>query len=432
VRAASAAGSPPDHGSDHGSNPGRAARIPVRPHLALLTGWTVVWFFVVEPTGGVSWHYLRQGEQLLFAPGPGGGLSLYADHPELQIGPVSLLAARVFAPFPEHAGQVLAEATMSGLGLVMLVLVGRTAAAYHRGTGTNHRRLQQRTLVAGLAFIPMWSEVSVRFGHLDDVLALFFTTLAVHALARGKAVAVGVFLALAVDSKPWAAGFLPLVLALPRPALKRALLCFGGLVAVAWLPFYLGDLHSFAAAKFTIPNQPASSLRWLGVSDPATPWWDRPAQFAVGLGLGSVAVWRGRWPAVVLLGANARILLDPSVYTYYTASILLGTLLWDAVGQRRLVPWWSWTALGSLYGGTLLIHSDSARGLVRLAFVVVSSGYVLLVPVRRPRHRQAGRTPGPRTPGPRTPGGTGRRGRPRGHRQGAAPTARRALPAAAP
>lgn len=388
--------------TDYGADTGRISRLPVRRHHALLVAWTVLWFLIVEPSGGVSWHYLRQGEELLFASSSeGGGLSLYAHHPELQIGPVSLAAARLFAPFSDRTGQILAEATMSALGLVMLVLVGRTAAWYYRGTGTNHRRLQQRILIAGLAFIPMWVEVSVRFGHLDDVLALFFTTLAVSALVRNRPAAVGIFLALAIDSKPWAVSFVPLVFALPRPVWVRTFAWLTGLVAIAWLPFYLGNLGSLAAAKFTIPNQPASSLRWLGVSDPATPWWDRPAQFAVGLGLGTLAVRRGRWPAVVLLGANARILLDPSVYTYYTASILLGTLLWDAIGQRRLVPWWSWIALASLYGGTLLIPSDSVRGLVRLAFVVVSTAYVLLWPTtpRRGRGSRRGRAavPGQRS-----------------------------------
>ncbi|MFD0259240.1 hypothetical protein ACFXKJ_19920 [Kitasatospora indigofera] len=376
---------------DYEAATGRIAGLPVRRHHVLLVAWTVLWFLMVEPSGGVSWHYLRQGEQLLFDQQPGGGLSLYAHHPELQIGPVSLAAARLFAPFPDHVGQVLAEATMSALGLLMLVVVGRTAAWYYLGTGTNHRRLQQRLLVAGLAFIPMWVEVSVRFAHLDDVLALFFTTLAAYALSRGRATAVGVYLALAVDSKPWALSFVPLILALPRPQWRRAVLWLGALVAVAWLPFYLGTSGSFAAARFTIPNQAASSLRWLGVSDPATPWWDRPAQAALGLGLGTAAVLRGRWPAVVLVGANARILFDPSVYTYYTASILLGTLLWDAVGQKRLVPWWSWIALAALYGGTLVIPSDSACGLVRLAFVVVSTAYVLLRPAKRPRGRRGGR-----------------------------------------
>jgi hypothetical protein len=367
--------------SDYRADTGRIATwLPVRRHHALLVAWTALWFVLVAPSGGVSWHYLRQGEQLLFGGRPGGGLSLYATHPELQIGPVSLTAARIFQPFPPATGQFLAEATMSTLGLVMLILVGRAAALYYLGTGTNHRRLQQRILVAGLAFIPMWIEVSVRFAHLDDVLALFFATVAVHSLARGGTWMVAFWLAMSVDAKPTAVPFAVLLLALPSGKRRGPFLLFCAVVAGAWLPFYLGNLGSISAAKFAIPNQPASSLRWLGVQSAGTPPWDRPAQFALGGLLGTIAVWRGRWPAVILLGANARILLDPSVYTYYSASVLLGTLLWDSVGQRRLVPWWSWIALLSLYGGTLFIPDNPTRGLVRLGFVILSTAYVLLWP----------------------------------------------------
>lgn len=381
---------------------GRIGRYPVRWHHALLTLWTVVWFFVAERHGAVSWHYLKTGEELLFSQVPGGGLALYANHPELQIGPISFLVAGLFAPFPAAVGENLAEAFMSGLGLYMLVLIGRAAAEHNLGTGLNHRRLQQRVLVAGAAFIPMWVEVSVRFAHLDDVLALFFTTFAVRALVRGNAFAVGVFLALAVDSKPWAVGFLPLLLVLPRPAWLRSAAWVVGLVAAAWLPFYLTHMDTLAATRFTIPNQSASSLRWFGVDDPATPWWDRPAQMALGIGLGALAVLRHRWAAVVLLAADARIVLDPSVYTYYNASVLLGTLIWDSIGQRRLVPWVSWIALISLYGSALLVPSDSARGLIRLAFAVGSAAYVLWWPQRTPRGKRRGREAAgpPSVPGP--------------------------------
>ncbi|MGW5939746.1 hypothetical protein ACWIG3_25845 [Streptomyces celluloflavus] len=354
-------------------------------HLILLTAWTVLWFAVVEPHGGFSWHYLRTGGELIYQGTAGdgtGGLNLYAHHPELQMGPVSFLVAGLFNPFPEATGQFLAAALMSLLGLVIVVLAGRSAAHHFLGTGTNHQRLRQRVLIAGLAFIPMWIEVAVRFGHLDDVLALFFTALAVRSVTRGNALLTGACLALAMDSKPTALAFVPLLLALPKEKWLRAALWCVGLVAVAWLPFFIGDSRSFAAAQFAIPNHPASALRWLGVGDPETPGWDRPAQAALGLALGCVAVWRGRWAAVVLLGANARIVLDPSVYTYYTASVLLGTLLWDVIGQRRLVPWWSWLALLILYGSVFVVPDDAARGFIRLAFVAVSTAYVLLWPVR--------------------------------------------------
>lgn len=403
-------------------------RVTIRRHHVLLGLWALLWFAVVAPHGGVSWHFVRTGGQLLLGGTAGGGLALYANHPELQMGPVSFLTAALFAPFPPRAGELLAQGAMSALGLYMLVLVGRAAAEHQLGSGTNHRRLQQRVLIAGAAFIPMWTEVAVRFAHLDDVLALFFTTLAVRTLVQRRPVATAVMLALAIDSKPWALNFLPLLLALPAPTRRRALLSLLALVAVAWLPFSLGNLHSLAAARFTIPNQPASALRWLGVSSPTTPWWDRPAQILLGLALGSAAVLRGRWPAVVLVGADARILLDPSVYTYYTASILLGTLLWDVLGQRRLVPWWSWTALASLYGAALLVEAPATQGLLRLVFVVLSAGTVLLAPARRPRKAGAGGAAGPsgsprpagrehcvgeprtRTPYPRGPAQPQRRG----------------------
>ncbi|MBC2878526.1 MULTISPECIES: hypothetical protein [Streptomyces] len=370
----------------------RIPELSTRTHLLLLTAWAALWFVVVEPSGGFSWHYLRTGGELIYDGSSGdGGLNLYARHPELQMGPISFLVAGLFNPFPAEVGQVLAEAFMSVLGLVVLVLTGRSAARHFLGTGTNHQRLRRRVLIAGLAFIPMWIEVSVRFAHLDDVLALFFTALAVRSMTRCDAAATGIWMALALDSKPTALAFLPLLLALPKERWLRAGLWCAGLVAVAWVPFFLVDAQSFAAAEFTIPNNPASALRWLGANDPETPSWARPAQAALGLFLGTVAVWRGRWAAVVLLGANARIVLDPSVYTYYTASVLLGTLLWDVCGQRRLVPLWSWLALVALYGSVFVVHDDAARGLIRLAFVVVSTAYVLFAPVRDRRRRSPDR-----------------------------------------
>ncbi|MHA6765359.1 hypothetical protein [Streptacidiphilus sp. PAMC 29251] len=282
-------------------NPGASATprrtwAVVRRHHLLLGLWALIWFAVVARHGGVSWHFVRTGGQLLVGDAPGGGLALYANHPELQMGPVSFLTAALFAPLPAPIGELAAEALMSGLGLYILVLVGRSAADHQRGSGTNHRRLQQRVLIAGAAFIPMWTEVAVRFAHLDDVLALFFTTLAVRTLVQQRPVATAVLLALAIDSKPWALNFLPLLLALPRASWRPALLSLAAVVGVAWLPFYLGNLESLAAARFTIPNQPASALRWLGVNSATTPWWDRPAQTVLGLVLGTWAVLRDAGP----------------------------------------------------------------------------------------------------------------------------------------
>ena len=59
----------------------------------------------------------HRGELIYESPGsPDGGLNLYAHHPELQMGPVSFLAAGLLNPFPEHVGQFLAAISRFGVG----------------------------------------------------------------------------------------------------------------------------------------------------------------------------------------------------------------------------------------------------------------------------------------------------------------------------
>ena len=104
--------------------------ISQRMHLVLLAAWTALWFAVVQPHGGFSWHYLRTGGELLYA-GTGradGGLSLYAHHPELQMGPVSFLVAGLFNPFSESVGQLLAAALMFALGGMTSNMFGNSCA----------------------------------------------------------------------------------------------------------------------------------------------------------------------------------------------------------------------------------------------------------------------------------------------------------------
>jgi len=154
---------------------------------------------------------------------------------------------------------------------------------------------------------------------------------------------LGVCTALAVDSKPWAAGFLPLLFVVPgslwrRGDRRRVAMVALALIAVAWLPFFVADPHTRTALEFSIGNAPDSALRALGVTDPGTPSWDRWAQIGVGCLLGGVAVWRRRWPAVVLIGACARIALEPNDYGYYFAGLVLGALFWDLLAARDPRP----------------------------------------------------------------------------------------------
>jgi len=205
---------------------------------------------------------------------------------------------------------------------------------------------RQRGLAAAV-LMPVWAELAVHYTHLDDALALVLLLAGMHAVARSRPVLAALLLAASAGAKPWALAFVPLLLVLPRDRWRRALLVWLPAVAAAWLPFVLADPRTLHAGGFSIPNVASSSLRLLGVTAASTPSWDRPVQLLAGVVLGVVVVRRGRWlvvPAVVLA---VRMLLDPGAYPYYTAGLVLTTVVLD-LGWRRTR--WPWVSLGVVCG----------------------------------------------------------------------------------
>jgi hypothetical protein len=347
---------------------------------------------------GQSWHFFAQGGRLIFASAPGAGLQLYAAHPDLQIGPLALALSGLLRVLGPGNGEATAVAAMSLTGPLILAAVWRLLPAHER-------RRRSRLLAAGLLFLPVWTELTTHFAHLDDLLALGFSVAALHAVARRHPVWAGLALAAAVDSKPWAAAFVVLLFALPRRQWLAGLAAFGGGIAVIWLPFLLADPRTVSAVtQFTIPNDHSSALRVLGVMDPRTPWWDRSAQVLLGMAGGVVAVRRGRWPAVLLVAVAARILLDPGVYAYYTSGALLGTVVVDLVVTRWRLPWATATAALLLYAArfthALIPFSLHQLGVLRLLFAIGVPVMVLGIPgwwvARRPgRHARGQAADGP-------------------------------------
>ncbi len=358
----------------------------------LLWPWALAWVAFQAGMAGQSWHFFAQGGRLLFANSAGAGLHLYAGHPDLQIGPLALALSGLLRAIGPGNGETTAIAAMSLTGPLALAAVWRLVPACERG----HRT---RLLFAGLLFLPVWAELTTHFAHIDDLLALGFSVAALHAVARRHPVWAGLALAAAADSKPWAAAFVVLLLALPRRQWLTALAVFTGGIAAVWLPFMLADPRTLSAVtRFTIPNDPSSALRVLGVVDPRTPWWDRSAQLLLGMAGGAVAVWRGRWPAVLLVAVAARILLDPGVYAYYTAGALLGTIVVNLVVTRWRLPWATATAALLLYVARfthkLIPFSLHQLGELRLVFAIGLPVAVLGIPgwwvARRPgRHARS-------------------------------------------
>jgi hypothetical protein len=361
-----------------------AVSVPSRVVPVGLAGWAVVWFAAMAWHGGLAWHFFVQGAQALAdADDPAGGFHLYAAAPVLQIGPVAFLVAdglRLLGGRPDlFAAQVLGAAG----GAYVIWQAGRLGRRW--------------SAAAVVCFVPVWMYLAVGSAHLDDVLALVGAVAALAAARAGKAAPAGLFLGLAVDAKPWALGFAALLLLLPDfRARLRGAVCLVAAVAAAWLPFFLADPRTDRVLHFTIANTPLSALRVLGVTDPHTPPWDRPAQALIGIGLGVLAVRRGRWPAVLLLAAAARIALDPGTNKYYAAGAVTGALLWDLAGSSAAFPWWSAGALGSLFASRWLPLPAAAHGSLTLAYCLACAATLVLPRRLEPEAARVVRGPDPR------------------------------------
>ncbi len=283
---------------------------------------------------GWSWKIFYDGTQLFLGghprdlPGP-GGLHIYASEPLLQTGPLTFVVAAPLVPLGLVKSFQVAAVGMTVLGLGVLRLLQDWALGLASGPQAQ-ARTRTATLILGLVFVPAWVNLAAGYGHLDDALALAFAVLAVRATTARRPLLLGLLLALAIVAKPVAIAFLPLVLVLPRRQWWRSMGVGAAVVGLAAAPFLLAAPQTLSAAGgFRIPVEAGSVLRLLGVTAAATPPWDRPVQLALAVALGLVAVRRGRWPAVLLLAVDARILLDPSVNTYYAAWLLVGTATWD-------------------------------------------------------------------------------------------------------
>jgi hypothetical protein len=336
---------------------------------------------------GYSWHFFAEAASLLIGQHPAGdalpgGLHLYANYPQLQFGPLSVLAAVLLLPFSD-GGWFLVTWFMTLSGLVVLYLLERTVRALRPDVDPNDWPAAITMLVGGTSFLISWELLAVHFGHLDDVLALLLLAAAVAAAVDREPILAGVCVGLATDAKPWALACAAVLLVFPLREIWRAAAVAGLVICVAWLPFVLGDPHTLsAAASFTIPNSPASALRALGVTSTTTPSWDRIAQIGIGVLLGAVAVLRRRFAAVLALGIGARIALDPSVYSYYTAGLALGLLLWDLVGYRRPAPRLSLLCLIGLTLAPVVVRNTQVLGELRLWTVALAAALMLALPDR--------------------------------------------------
>ena len=358
--------------------------LPVVASSTFVAIWTAWWAWHMWPNSGLSWHFSVDGARLLLQ---GSGLNLYADAPWLQTGPLSLVVAALLRPLPANIGKSLALAVMTMAGPLLIAALTPLVAPAKR-----HRRM----LIAAIVLIPAWTVLSVRWGHLDDVLAMAFAILALRAVSADRPVLAGVALAAAIASKPWAVGFLPMLLVLPWGRLRAAAAASAG-TALAWAPFVLANPHTLGALSPPVGLSPSSGLHALGARGVLVPRWGRTAQLVLAPAAATVAVLTKGLPGVLLVSVAVRLALDPKDNAYYIGSAALAAVVFDLLGTGWTIPW---TTLGTvivfwqpfvatfahaLTTTTGLTHwwfaHQEAVGAIHLAWAVV----VIVLVLARPR-----------------------------------------------
>ncbi len=299
--------------------------------------WTAGWGWSRLPSSGVSWHFFVDGARALFG---GSGLQLYAQHPDLQIGPLGFVVTELLSPLPAAAQRGAAQVVMTAVAPLLLWLLAPLVDA-----DPPRRRL--RLLLAGLVLAPSWTALSVRWMHLEDVLALLLAVVAVRlvglALRDGGPAwaggAAGLALGAAMTAKPWAIGFVPILLALPLRRLLTGVATAAAAALAGWGPFLAADPGTVAALHPTVPITDSSGLWTLGFRGGVVPSWGRTAQLAGAPLAGVVVALRRRWPGVLLAAVAVRLALDPQDIEYYAAGAVVAALVLDLLATRWTVPW---------------------------------------------------------------------------------------------
>ena len=351
-----------------------------------VAAWTALWAGLQSNPSGLSWHFFVSGSHMLFN---GAGLNLYAEHPELQIGPLAFLVAAPLTYLGDAAQPV---------ALILMTAAGPLSLAWLAPLVPDpHRRL--RVFLGALVLMPAWTVLSVRFGHLDDVVALVLAVGALRAIVANRAALAGLALGAAVAAKPWALGFIPLLLVLDKQRLAAAGSALAGVIA-AWAPFMVANPAPLAALRPPVGVAPSSGLYALGYRGDLIPAWDRVGQFVLAPIAALAPVLRGRWYGLFLVAIAVRLAMDPKDNPYYIGGAALAAVIFDLLATRWTIPWATLVTLLLLWqpwatdyahrletstGITLWwFQNPGIIGIVHLGWSVTMIALVLFAPLQLP------------------------------------------------
>lgn len=203
-------------------------------------------------------------------------------------------------------------------------------------------------LLGALALMPAWTVLSVRFAHLDDVLALLLAVAAIRAVVAQRPILAGLALAGAVAAKPWAVGFFPLLLVLDQQRILAVVSALAG-VCASWAPFIITNPATLAALHPPVGVAPWSGLHALGYLGDIVPAWGRAAQFFLEPLAALAPVLRRRWPGLFLVAVAVRLAMDPKDNPYYIGGAALAAVIFDLLATRWTIPWATLTTVVLLW-----------------------------------------------------------------------------------
>jgi hypothetical protein len=300
----------------------------------------------------------------------GRGLHLYADHPEVQIGPLGLLAGRIGGFENGHA--TILSLVCSGL-LLVIVLLGLDRIA----SGELPWKVRSvRMLLIGSSVAFAWVSLVPSTAHVDDALAIACVVWAFISVRITKIGWAGLLLALAIACKPWAI-FVVIVVLLPKGRI-RGMATLSAASLVVWLPFLVAAPRTLSAlSAYRIDTGPASLWALWGLDHPPT--YERLLQLGVATA-GGWFLWRARIPECIPLWVfGTRLFLDAGTFEYYLAGLVVAAAIVDlADGSQSVrllrVPLFAPALVALLAAGSTPLAGRVSWGRLLVIAVVVVAG----------------------------------------------------------
>ena len=344
-----------------------------------------------------DWDALAKGAHLLVGEQPplkydetgqpigvdtsAGGLSLYATHPQLQIGPLALAVTRLAMQVPLPTSIAIRLVGLL-LGVPILLLVVRLG-----------RPRSTRTLALGGAIVAVVvADMAAHWGHIDDLLVVM-SLLGAATILRAPPrwvvhrewLALGVVLGLGVAAKPTALPALALVAALHHRR-SRAAFAAVAVIAAAWLPFVVAAPATLLAGAWRIIIRDDSVLDAVGMSGLA-PGWVRPAQLVLATSLALALARKDRVRAAVVAVVLGRLAFEPGWFSYHVGTLIIALVVWELAEASWPLPLGSAAALALMMEGVRLLPAD-VRLLRLVGTIALLALLVTLAARTQPRARR--------------------------------------------